>query len=681
MIFVRWLYALTIFLSAFLLFVVEPMAAKQLLPSLGGSSAVWTTCLVFFQTVLLLGYLYAHWVSSKLKPMRQADTHILLLIAALLMLGVHLRPRAAAAIYHPALTVFWTLSAVIGLPYLALSATTPLLTYWFAKTFPGQSPYRLFALSNLASLAALASYPVLIEPYFTLDQQTSAWAPAFFVFAVACGAIAWSGRVRKAPAAAAVEQNSEQRANAAGGAPSGPAVWFLLAAGGGMMLVAVTNHLSQNIAAIPLLWLPPLALYLLTFILTFQGGGWYSRPILLRLALLSLAVMGYALMDIRKLFPIEVSLPVFLIGLFAICFFLHGELYARRPGAERLTQFYLYTAAGGAAGTMLVGLAAPVVLRANYDLACTLVAIAAIALAASWKEGWGPRLIWAAGIAGAIVVVHAQVRGYNDDAVALVRNFYGTLRVRESFLPPQAETSRELLNGTIEHGAEWFAPQYRGQPITYYAPDSGVGLAMRLCCGGAAKRVAVIGLGTGTLAAYGNAGDLIRFYEINPLVEPLARHWFTYLRESKAKIEIKLGDARLSLAAQSPQHYNVIAVDAFSGDAIPVHLLTKQALALYSKHLQPNGIIAFHVSNRFIDLEPVVAGIARDAGLEAVAVDTHADDQNGFYSSNWMLVTSNKAFLRLPELVRAIPIARRPGLKTWTDSYSSVFPLLKWRNN
>ena len=678
--FVRWLYALTIFLSAFLLFVVEPMAAKQLLPSLGGSSAVWTTCLVFFQTVLLLGYLYAHWVSSRLKPIRQADAHILLLIAALLMLGVRLRPPPAAASYHPALTVFLTLSAVIGVPYLALSATTPLLTSWFAKTFPGESPYRLFALSNLASLAALASYPLLIEPNFTMNQQTSAWAPAFFIFAVACGAIAWSSRLRNPVASAIPIEDPGQAQGALGGERSGPVLWFFLALGGGMMLVAVTNHLSQNIAAIPLLWLPPLALYLMTFILTFQGGAWYPRPFVLRLALVALASMGYALMDIRKLFPIAVSLPLFLIGLFVTCFFLHGELYARRPEAERLTQFYLYTAAGGAAGTMLVGLAAPLLLRANYDLACTLVAVAAIALAATWKDGWGPRLIWVAGAVGAIFVVHAQVRGYNDEAVALVRNFYGTLRVRESHVPPQSHTDRQLMNGTIEHGAEWFAPEYRDQPLTYYSPSSGVGLAMRLCCGGAAKRVGVIGLGTGTLAAYGNPGDFIRFYEINPLDEPLARHWFTYLRDSKAAVEVKLGDARLSLAAQKPQNYNVIAVDAFSGDAIPVHLLTRQALALYRKHLRPDGIIAFHVSNQFINLEPVVAGIARDAGLDAVAVDTHEDDLNGFYSTDWVLVTGNQAFLRRPELAGAVPLARRPDLKTWTDSYSSVFPLLKWRN-
>ncbi|HEY4049996.1 MAG TPA: fused MFS/spermidine synthase [Acidobacteriaceae bacterium] len=679
----RWLYALTISLSAFLLFVVEPMVAKQLLPALGGSSAVWTTCLVFFQTVLLAGYLYAHWASSKLSPMRQADTHILLLLVALLTLGVKVRPHTLAISYHPAITVFWLLSAVIGIPYFALSATTPLMTGWYARSFGGESPYKLFALSNFASLLALASYPVLIEPHLTMRQQTALWTPAFFLFAVLCGAIAWSGRAYPSGLTAQVSE-STSILEAEGGrrkAASGNKLmlWFLLPMGGGMMLAAVTNHLSQNIAAIPLLWLPPLALYLMSFIVTFQGSGWYRRPVMLRLAMLVLASMTYALLDIRRLLPLEISLPLFLVGLFLICFFLHGELYARRPAPEGLTRFYLLTAAGAAAGTMLIGVVAPVVLSANYDLPCTLAVVAAIALAAVWRDGWGARIVWTAAMLGAIFVVHAQLRQYHDDTVAAVRNFYGTLRVKESNLPPQSDTNRQLLNGTIEHGAEWFAPQYRDKPLTYYAPDSGIGLSLRLCCRGGPKRVAVIGLGTGTIAGYSGVGDLIRFYEINPLVERLARQWFTYLRDSKAQTEVVLGDARVSMGAEAPQHYDVIAVDAFSGDAIPVHLLTTEALALYRKHLQPGGIIAFHISNRFLDLEPVVAGIGRDAGLEVVAVDTPADEARGFYSTDWVLVTSNEDFLRNPEVSAAIPLRRRSNVKTWTDNYSSILPVLKWR--
>jgi hypothetical protein len=326
-----------------------------------------------------------------------------------------------------------------------------------------------------------------------------------------------------------------------------------------------------------------------------------------------------------------------------------------------------------------VGVLAPLVFRANYDLACTLVVVAAIALAATWQDGWTLRMLWIAGCIAAMVVLSNQVRQYDDDAVALMRNFYGTLRVRESHLPPQSDTDRQLLNGTIEHGAEWFAPQFRGQPLTYYAPNSGLGLAMRLCCANGPKRVGVIGLGTGTVAAYGNAGDLVRFYEINPLVERLAQHWFTFLHDSPAKTEVVLGDARLSLAAETSQQLNVIVVDAFSGDAIPVHLLTREALALYRRHLAPGGMVVFHVSNQYIDLEPVVAGIAKDAGMYAVSVHSHGDEQNGFYYSDWILVTANRAFLDQPEIVHnGFPTPLRAGVRLWTDSYSSVFPLLKW---
>jgi SAM-dependent methyltransferase len=667
----RSLYGLTIFLSAFLLFVVEPMAAKQLLPTLGGSSAVWTTCLVFFSVMLLLGYLYAHWISTNFKPLRQAIIHIALLTAALLTLGVHVRPGPSAVSYHPALTVFRVLATVIGLPYLALSATTPLLTAWYAGSFGSDSPYRLFALSNLASLLALGSYPLLIEPGLTMRQQTGLWSGCFLLFAVLCGAIAWQGRRRVA------SPRLEQAALSGHPEP----FWFLLALGGGMMLTAVTSHMSANIAAIPLLWLPPLALYLLTFILAFQGAWLPVRQSMLRFVLVAVASMAYLLRDIRTQLPIAVSVPLFLIALFIICFFLHGELYARRPVTAGMTRFYLVAAAGGAAGTLLVGVIAPLVLRANYDLACTLVVVALIALAATWQDGWGLRMLWMVGATAAIVVLSTQVRQYDDDAVALMRNFYGTLRVRETHLPPQSDTDRQLLNGTIEHGAEWFAPQFLGQPLTYYATNSGLGLAMRLCCGAGPKRVGVIGLGTGTVAAYGNAGDVIRFYEINPPVERLARHWFTFLHDSGAKTDVVLGDARLSLSSEAPQNFNVIVVDAFSGDAIPVHLLTREALALYRRHLRPDGIIVFHVSNQYIDLEPVIAGIAGDAGLRAVSVHSHGDEQTGLYYADWILVTSNQAFLDQPEIVNngfSTPLVE--GVRVWTDNYSSVFPLLKWQS-
>jgi hypothetical protein len=619
----------------------------------------------------LLGYLYAHWISSLFDPKQQAVIHILILTMALLTLGIRIQPGPAAVSYHPALTVFRVLATVIGLPYLALSSTTPLLTAWHAGSFEGRSPYRLFALSNFASLLALASYPLFIEPHLTMKQQTGWWSGGFLVFAVLCGAIAWQGRRRLVIA--------EPEKAALTGRPE--PFWFLLALGGGMMLTAVTSHMSANIAAIPLLWLPPLALYLLTFILAFQGAWRPVRQSMLRWVLVAVASMAYALRDIRTILPIAVNLPLFLIALFLCCFFLHGELFARRPVTAGMTRFYLVVATGGAAGTLLVGVIFPLILRANYDLACTLVVVSLIALAATWQDGWGLRMIWMAGAAASIVVLSTQVHQYDDDAVALMRNFYGTLRVRESHLPPQSDTDRQLLNGTIEHGAEWFAPQFLGQPLTYYAPDSGLGLAMRLCCGTGTKRVGVIGLGTGTVAAFGNPGDAVLFYEINPLVERLSRHWFTFLHDSSARVEVILGDARLSLAAEKPQHFNVIVVDAFSGDAIPVHLLTREALALYRKHLLPGGVIVFHVSNQYINLEPVVASIAEDAGMKAESVHSRGDEQNGYYYADWILVTANETLLSQPEIVNngfATPL--QGNVRLWTDNYSSVFPLLKWHS-
>ncbi len=323
----RWLYAVTIFLSAFLLFVAEPMAAKQLLPTLGGSSAVWTTCLVFFSLELLLGYLYAHWLSSRFNPGQQAVIHIVLLTAALMTLGIPVRPDAAAVSYHPALTVFRVLATVIGLPYLGLSATTPLLTAWYAEPLriahrTGFLPCRILLLCWLWRVIRFASSRSL-----TMNQQTGWWGGGFLLFAVLCGAIAWQGRGEYLSPRRPDDDGSVTRRRRA--------LWFLLAMGGGMMLTAVTSHMSANMAAIPLLWMPPLALYLLSFILAFQGAWAPLRPSLLRLVLVAVASMAYVLRDIRVQLPITVSVPLFLIGLFVTCFFLHGELYARRPGSRR----------------------------------------------------------------------------------------------------------------------------------------------------------------------------------------------------------------------------------------------------------------------------------------------------------------------------------------------------------
>ena len=428
-----------------------------------------------------------------------------------------------------------------------------------------------------------------------------------------------------------------------------------------------------------MLWLPPLALYLLTFILAFQGAWQPIRQSMLRLVLVAVASMAYVLRDIRTQLPIMVSVPLFLIGLFVTCFFLHGELYARRPDTAGMTRFYLVAAAGSAAGTLLVGVIAPLVLRANYDLACTLVVVALIALAATWHDGWGLRMLWVAGVTAAIVVLSTQVRQYDDDAVALMRNFYGTLRVRETHLPPQSDTDRQLLNGTIEHGAEWFAPQFLNQPLTYYAANSGLGMAMRLCCGTDPKRVGVIGLGTGTVAAYGNAGDVIRFYEINPPVERLARHWFTFLHDSRRAHRRGAGRRPLVLgrrgsAALQRNRDRCLFRGCHPGASINPRgagALSPPSAARWNPclpRIQPvhrsgaGGRRARQGCRALCHVRALPRG--RTEWLVFRGLDT-SDHEPGIFES-----TGNRQ-QRLPDTLET-------GVRLWTDNYSSLLPLLKW---
>lgn len=689
------LYVSAIFLSSSLLFLVEPMAGKRLLPLLGGSSAVWITCLVFFQTTLLLGYLCAHAIATRLSRRAQLVAYGFLLMVSLVQVFANLHPHPHASTVRPVFSVLWVLAMLIGLPFLALSATNPLLQSWYAH---GRSeyapPYRLFALSNFGSLLALLAYPVLVEPNFSLRAQTLAWSVGFFVFVVVCGVII-AGR-RKVPelrepeitpsstVSVAVPTTSQAGTAVASSlipqtvpTPGEKTLWLLMAACGSLLLSAVTSHLSQNIAAIPLLWILPLTIYLLTFVLAFNGGKIYQRLIIMGLLPSALGGVGYLIADTAMDVPIMISIPLFCLTLFIGAFFCHGELYRRRPAARYLTQYYLLIAAGGALGSMFVGVLAPLVFSGSYEMAWSLVYTAALAAAIMWKEHWAWRIFWPAAAAALLVVVVLQERADRVDAIVQVRSFYGTLRVTDEETE-DAGRFRTLIHGTIQHGTQFMASdELRRLPTTYYSRDSGVGLALDNCCKGRARRVADIGLGTGTLAAYGEPGDVFRFYEIDPRVEVIAKNVFTYLRESKAKIEIAHGDARLSMEAEPPENYDVIAVDAFSGDAIPVHLLTAEALKLYQRHLAPGGIIAVHISNTYLSLAPVVQAQADHAGLHAVLVSTEDNDDTGAFSSDWVLVTANEKFLALPEIADAsAKIDLKPGLRLWTDDYSSLLPIL-----
>ncbi len=457
-------------------------------------------------------------------------------------------------------------------------------------------------------------------------------------------------------------------------------LWLLLPMGASMQLSAVTSYITANIAPIPLLWILPLGVYLVTIILAFEFPRLLPRGIIVRFLVVMLAGLAYMLAQVDVTVPMRIGIAFFLAELLFACLFCHAEAYALRPQrASESTLFYLLFAAGGALGSFLVGIAFPLIFSFNYDLAITFLVTALLALAATWRSGWQQRLLWSAAAIMLLVLTIWLNIAYQRGTTVAVRNFYGALRVKQNYGFPGA-VLRTLTNGTIQHGTQIFGTDVqRKTPTTYYAEDSGVGLALRYCCQNAPRNIGVIGLGAGTVAAYGRAGDRIRFYEINPAVIPIARNVFTYIRDSGAQVTIAEGDARTSLAREARQNFNVLVVDAFSGDAIPLHLLTAEALALYRRHLAPGGILAFHISNQHVDLEPAIALLAQNDGMKAMRVSSMANDDRGEFSAYWVLVTSNADFFAQPQVAAAArPPVLKPGLRLWTDDYSSLLPLLRW---
>ncbi|MGA3185723.1 MAG: fused MFS/spermidine synthase [Bryobacteraceae bacterium] len=650
-----FLYGATIFLSAFLLFLIQPIFAKLILPWFGGSSAVWTTCLVFFQTALLAGYLYAH-------LLKRPWVHAVLLAAALVFLpvmpGDRWKPSGAG---DPTWQILAMLTAVLGLPYFLLSATSPLLQKWLARE--GAQPYRLFALSNVGALLALAAYPLLIEPRSATRAQDFWWSGAFALFVVLCAVAAWLAK----PGTIVIADPSQTWES---GVP-----WLLLAAAGSMLLVSTTNQLTQNVAAVPFLWILPLAVYLLSFIICFESPRWYQRGLFLRLLAVTLASLAYVLYDIQESVPITVAIPLFTVGLFIACMFCHGELSRRKPASSQLTSFYLMIALGGALGAIFTGLIAPRVFTGIHEFPLSLLLVAALAVWINWREGMSARLLWITVSIAMMAALIAEVHSYRKDARVMKRSFYGSLRVVESVRG--GGRTRTLYHGIVQHGAQYLDPAKRAEPTMYFGPQTGAGLALRFCCEGP-KRVGVIGLGAGTLAAYGNAGDAFQFYEINPQVIELAKSEFSFLSDSKAAIAIRTGDARLSLERETALPYDVFLADAFSGDAIPVHLLTEEAFAAYLRHLKPAGILAVHISNQYLDLAPVVAQLAAVYGLMARQVHSPKDDEHLYAQADWVLMTRDAAFFARPELASARMIAPRPGLRLWTDDYNNLLQVFKF---
>jgi SAM-dependent methyltransferase len=724
------LYALTIVVSAFLLFQVQPVIAKIILPWFGGSAAVWTTCLLFFQMVLLLGYLYSHAAIRYLKPRAQMLLHAGLLLASVVVLPIYpnvsWKPVGPA---EPTLQILGLLAVTVGLPYFLLSTTGPLLQAWYARRFQGAVPYRLYALSNAGSMFALLSYPVLFEPAFNTHQQSSMWSWGFGVFVVLCAVTAFLSN--RGPGPGTDRTASEFPANGAGnswqsgqspeaawqsgredrGQTGLPAdfrqtapeihgslvsprattywMWLLLPAVASVLLLAITNHLSQNVAAIPFLWVLPLSIYLLSFILCFEGEGWYRRNPYLQLLAVALGSMAYAVStDSVSNVPIKVMVPLFSMGLFTCCMVCHGELARLKPDPKYLTHFYLMMSAGGALGGLLVGLVAPHLLNALYEMPVSLVVCAALV---SYVLRQDDELKWIRRWPGVVVTgvltlalagyVGWQIRQMVSESRVLVRNFYGGLKVRDTGDKGSLEETRTLTHGTINHGEEYLHLARRDWPTTYYGPNTGIGLAIKEKQKAGTVRIGVIGLGTGTTAAYGRLGDYVRYYEINPLVLELAKKEFFFLADCKAKLDVAMGDARLTLEQElkdgHPQNFDVLAVDAFSSDSIPVHLLTKEAMDLYYRHLRPDGILAVHISNRYLNLQPVLEGEVRATQKIARVVDTEDDEDVDVFGATWVLITSPATGFKGEIPGKSEPLDSKKTVRLWTDDYSNLFKILK----
>ena len=537
------LFAATILLSAFLLFLVQPIIAKQILPWFGGSSAVWITCLVFFQVVLLAGYTYAHLITRHLRAATQARLHILLLALSLIFLPIV--PSAAlkpVADTDAALRIIVLLFATIGLPYFLLSTTGPLLQKWVAPQFPEKSVYRLFALSNFGSLAGLLAFPFAIEPFSTSGTQSTVWSAAYALFAVCCGITAWKlGRQPAAPHKLAVAVTPAEAQEPVAHRPSvGDALlWLAFSALGSVMLLASTSHITQNIASVPFLWVLPLSLYLLTFVIAFEGRGgrgWYEQNWWLFITLVLIVGMAAGLSAARGVLDVAVAVPLYTIGLFFSALFCNGELAHRKPAPRYLTQFYLTISLGGALGGLFVGLVAPRIFPAYFELPLALVLLAALAVLVARRNYWliGPAIVTVLATGWYGIEYLAFVR---NDVVFMQRNFYGTLRVREQ---GSGEWQvRRLLHGVILHGEQYTINADRLEPGTYYARSSGVGRAIAARQAAGPVKIGVVGLGVGTLSAYGRSGDIVRFYELDPDVLKLSRRHFDYLNASRGAPRVR----------------------------------------------------------------------------------------------------------------------------------------------
>jgi spermidine synthase len=699
-------YALTIFISAFLLFQVQPLIAKLILPWFGGSAMVWTSCMLFFQTALLGGYAYAHRLSARPRPV-QTRIHTILLLMSILSLPIlpkaFLKPHGGD---NPLLGILLVLALSVGLPYFMLSTTGPLIQAWYAQSHPGRLPYRLFALSNFGSLLALLAYPIAVEPTVPLRLQGYAWSALYLAFVGSCIYVARRPPLPEAAApaepfaptapveftepielAAPIVETAEVGdlvpAEETPEPPARPSLfdkllWIALAACASILLLAVTSYLSENVAAIPFLWVLPLSLYLLSFMLCFESDRWYHPGLFPYLLAFALGGMAYPFWKhVAEARNIQAYIFGYSLALFVVCMFCHGEIARRRPHPSHLTEFYLMISIGGASGGFLVSVAAPLMLPFRYELTIGLAITSIVAFLAIYRRSWLTDILWAGMPVFLVMTVYEDVKAISADNVYRARNFYGSLRITERGSDFDGTRLRSLVNGTINHGSQYVSSQRKRFPTTYYGEKSGAGVSI-LSLRRPNMRVGVIGLGTGTLTTYGRKGDHFKVYEINPLVVEISRTWFTYIRDCEADMEIVMGDARLSLESESPNGFDVLAVDAFSSDAIPVHLLTKEAVDLFLRHIRPGGVVAIHVSNKYLNLTPVVQRIAESLQKPWMLASDRASSAIEQYSSDWVLVANDPAVFQAPAFrAAASQVAPEPNAPLWTDDYSNLYRIMR----
>lgn len=684
------LYSLGIFLSAFLLFQVQPMIGKSMLPWFGGTPAVWSTLMLVFQVLLTGGYAYATWLMKQARS--QVWIHLGLLgIAMIFLVGrgfstaSPLLPDASQPLSDsnsPILQIVLSLLSSAAVPFFVLASNSPLMQAWFSRQYPQGSYARLYAISNVGSLLGLLTYPFLIEPTFTLLTQGWIWTGGFVLFGLLTGWIVFADR----DAARLPQATSDPVTPGSVPVFSLGLLWIALSATASVFLLSVTNQISQEVAVIPFLWILPLTIYLLSFILTFSGERGYHRKFYAVLFVLAVGLTVFVMLRSTSL-HVYWQILAYCSLLFAACMICHGELYLLRPAAHRLTTFYLMVSIGGALGGLFVSLIAPVIFNGYWEFfvgAAMTIAILLTIFRSHGDDRARSRFVFTVFL---LVTGMLTVLGnYFSGDLFVERNFYGVIRVRQEWAGNPPQQAYVMSHGITVHGLQFINSDLRAQPTTYYGPSSGVGLAiLNHPARDLGLRVGMLGVGAGTLVTYGQPGDKYRLYEINPAVIDLAMgtgDHFSFLRDSDADIAMVPGDARISLQNEldrgEKQDFDVLALDTFSSDSIPVHLVTREAFALYLAHLSPDGVIAAHITNLHLDLLPVLWQMAENYELNMVLIEDDGEALGG-YASHWVLLSRDDAVLGSPAVqAQSVDLTGySTSVRIWTDNYSNLFQILK----